>query len=45
VTISQGAQVQSAISAMLAEKYKILHATLQLECPGCASGQVYCENC
>jgi len=45
VTISQGAQVQSAISAMLAEKYKILHATLQLECPGCASGQVYCETC
>ncbi len=45
VTISQGAQVQSAISAMLADKYKILHATLQLECPGCASGQVYCETC
>jgi cobalt-zinc-cadmium efflux system protein len=43
VVVSQGAQVQAAISRMLADKYKIMHATLQLECPGCAPGQIYCN--
>jgi cobalt-zinc-cadmium efflux system protein len=45
VSLSQGAQVQGAIARLLAEKYRILHATLQLECPGCASDQPFCDTC
>jgi cobalt-zinc-cadmium efflux system protein len=45
VSLSQGAQVQGAITRLLAEKYMILHATLQLECPGCASDQPFCDTC
>lgn len=45
VTVSQGAQVQGAIARMLADRYQVQHATLQLECPGCHGGQIYCNYC
>lgn len=45
VYISQGAQIQGEITRVLAQKYKIFHATLQLECPGCASTETYCTYC
>lgn len=43
VTLSHGAQVQDAIARMLGDSYQIRHATLQLECPGCSGGQIYCN--
>jgi cobalt-zinc-cadmium efflux system protein len=43
--ISQGARVQGDVSRLLSEKFKIAHATLQLECPGCASPETYCKTC
>ncbi len=43
VTVSQGAQVQREVNAMLHEKYGIAHATLQLECVGCEPDALYCE--
>lgn len=45
VTIKAGAQVQSEINLLLANKYHIDHATLQLECPGCSVGKTYCTYC
>lgn len=45
VTVMQGSQVQGEINKMLEEKFKIRHATLQLECPGCVSGETYCTYC
>jgi cobalt-zinc-cadmium efflux system protein len=45
VTISRGTQVQSEINRLLVENYGIHHATLQLECPGCSSGNTYCTYC
>lgn len=43
--LSQGAGIRSAISRMLVEKYKIPHATLQVECPGCVSDDIFCSHC
>jgi cobalt-zinc-cadmium efflux system protein len=45
VTISQGAQVHGAITSMLEGRYQVRHATLQLESPGCAAGEIYCNTC
>jgi cobalt-zinc-cadmium efflux system protein len=45
VTVSQGTHVQGAIIQLLADRYQVRHATLQLECPGCSGGQVYCNYC
>jgi len=41
--ISAGAALQQTINQMLSERYKIVHATLQLECACCQSGSLYCE--
>lgn len=41
--ISAGAALQQTINQMLSERYKIVHATLQLECACCQSGNLYCE--
>lgn len=41
--ISAGAALQQKISQMLKERYQIEHATLQLECTCCNSGQLFCE--
>ncbi|MEW6094459.1 MAG: cation diffusion facilitator family transporter, partial [Chloroflexota bacterium] len=45
VTVSQGAHVQGAIVQLLADRYQVRHATLQLECPACGPGQIYCNYC
>jgi cobalt-zinc-cadmium efflux system protein len=41
--ISAGANIQGAIRQMLAEHYRIGHATLQLECACCNTDGVFCE--
>jgi len=42
-TIRAGAAIQGAVSEMLAKKYGVSHATLQLECEGCVSPALYCD--
>ena len=41
--ISVGATIQNGISGVLARKYNIRHATLQLECEGCEPSVLYCD--
>jgi len=41
--LSEGAKVQAAASVLLLEKYNIGHATLQLECVGCTSIDLFCD--
>jgi len=43
ITLSEGAMVQAAAIELLLEKYQIGHATLQLECMGCTSVDLYCD--
>jgi cobalt-zinc-cadmium efflux system protein len=43
IPVSQGAGIQSAVSELLNHKYGISHATLQLECIGCISPELYCD--
>jgi cobalt-zinc-cadmium efflux system protein len=43
IPISQGAAIQSAVSEMLAHRYGIDHATLQLECMDCISPDLFCD--
>jgi len=43
VPVSLGAIVQVAMGEMLSQHYGITHATLQLECMGCAPVGLYCE--
>ena len=43
VTLSAGTQIQAAIGEILARRYGVAHATLQLECPECANNGLYCE--
>ena len=42
ILIADGAQIQRDINQMLAGKYAIVHATLQLECVGCEPEGLYC---
>jgi cobalt-zinc-cadmium efflux system protein len=41
--ISAGADIQRQISAILQRRYKIAHATLQLECVDCFPDSLYCD--
>lgn len=41
--ISAGARMQQAINELLFHSYRIGHATLQLECVGCAPDLLYCD--
>ena len=41
--ISEGALIQDKVSEVLFHKYEISHATLQLECEGCAPDLLYCD--
>jgi cobalt-zinc-cadmium efflux system protein len=41
--ISQGAAIQARVNQMLADRYRISHATLQLECVGCEPDLLYCD--
>lgn len=43
VPISSGALIQRDVNEILAHKYNIQHATLQLECDGCDPNLLYCE--
>ena len=43
MSLSDGAKVQVAANELLLEKYDIGHATLQLECMGCTSVDLYCD--
>jgi cobalt-zinc-cadmium efflux system protein len=43
ITLSEGAKVQAAAIQLLLEKYEVGHATLQLECVGCISADLYCD--
>jgi cobalt-zinc-cadmium efflux system protein len=43
IPVSQGASIQMDLADLLARKYRIAHATLQLECKGCTPPYLYCE--
>ena len=43
IHISAGASIQNSLSEILAQKYNIRHATLQLECTGCKYGLLFCN--
>ncbi len=43
IVVSRGAAIQRAMNQVLADKYNIAHATLQLECEGCEPDDLYCE--
>jgi len=43
ITLSEGARVQAAAIELLLQKYDVGHATLQLECVGCISADLYCD--
>jgi cobalt-zinc-cadmium efflux system protein len=43
VHISTGAEIQREISELLNQRYKITHATLQLECVDCFPDSLYCD--
>ena len=43
IPISHGALIQAQVNELLAEHYNIAHATLQLECSGCAPDMLYCD--
>jgi len=43
ISISAGASIQQNLNEVLAHKYNIQHATLQLECIDCANNLLFCE--
>ncbi|MCQ3939111.1 MAG: cation transporter [Chloroflexi bacterium] len=43
VSIREGTTIQRTINELLAHGYQIQHATLQLECEGCATQLLYCD--
>jgi len=43
IPLSQGAAIQLDLTEMLIQKYRVEHATLQLECEGCNPPDLYCE--
>ena len=43
ISISNGAMIQAQVNEVLAHHYNIAHATLQLECSGCAPDVMYCD--
>ena len=43
IAISGGATIQTAVNELVAQRYNISHATLQLECSGCAPDVLYCD--
>jgi cobalt-zinc-cadmium efflux system protein len=45
ITIGEGKHIQHDINEVLARRYNIQHATLQLECEGCTDPLLYCDFC
>ncbi len=43
VTVSAGAKIQVDVGQMLADRYQVRHATLQLECAECANNGLFCD--
>ncbi len=43
VPISLGAGIQAQVNELLAHRYKIAHATLQLECVDCQPDSLFCD--
>jgi cobalt-zinc-cadmium efflux system protein len=43
VSISHGAAIQAAVNELVAHRYNISHATLQLECSSCIPHTLYCN--
>ncbi len=43
LTISEGARIQGTIAQLLADKFQVRHATLQLECVDCVPSSLYCD--
>ena len=43
IPVSVGAKIRSAVNELLDSKYDIAHATLQIECVGCADKSLYCD--
>ena len=43
ISISSGAMIQAQVNEVLVHHYNIAHATLQLECSGCAPDVLYCN--
>jgi cobalt-zinc-cadmium efflux system protein len=43
ISLSEGSKIQAAVSNTLHHNYGISHATLQLECEGCTSSDLYCD--
>jgi cobalt-zinc-cadmium efflux system protein len=41
-SISGGERIQAGLSELLAHRFGIAHATLQLECADCMDGSIYC---
>lgn len=41
--LSSGAGIQSQVGELLAHRFNIAHATLQLECAGCNPASLYCD--
>ena len=43
VMLHEGSVTQRSINSLLANKYGIVHSTLQLECAGCEPDALYCD--
>ncbi|MEK6752174.1 MAG: cation diffusion facilitator family transporter [Chloroflexota bacterium] len=43
ISISDGLAIQQKINELLAHRFNIQHATLQMECEDCEHGLLYCE--
>lgn len=43
ISVGEGVTIQHNINELLAHNYNIQHATLQLECEGCSSRELYCQ--
>ncbi|KAF0108413.1 MAG: cation efflux system protein CDF family [Anaerolineaceae bacterium] len=43
VTLRAGARIQASIAQLLADRFQVRHATLQLECEDCVPADLYCD--
>ncbi|MBL8063575.1 MAG: cation transporter [Anaerolineales bacterium] len=43
ISVGEGVSIQQNINELLAHGYNIQHATLQLECEGCQSNELFCQ--
>lgn len=43
ISISEGVNIRQNINELLTHSYNIQHATIQLECEGCQSSELFCQ--